>query len=568
MANRMVNRKIGIFGIAAALAATTALSPAPLAAATAQSATMSESYAELTRLFTDWRAFVTPQTISGLDYSPAAMTRMRAAFPAYQARLNAIDRTGWPLAAQHDWQIVQTEMNGLDFDFRVLMPWARDPSFYASVFADWSDVPAHEGPYAHPNINLYAYKYPLNAADEKALTAALALVPAKLAAAKANLAGANAKDLWTYGDRVFREQAETLGKLGDGTLVMNTLDGRKPATMTRAGAALRQAIVAAEAASKDFAAFVAAEAPKKTGAAGLGKENYNWYVKNVELLPWDWDTQVALLQRELDRSVSAMRLEEVRNRALPPIAPLTDPAAFNKLVAARQVRFSQFLTDTGLIPDAPWARTAIANQAIDFMPPERRNFFAHVNAGDPFPLMSHFTHWIDLARMREAPHASLIRRVPPLFTIYSNRSEGFATAYEEVLMQAGLYDDIPHGRELVWIMLANRAARGLASLYVQANTMNLSQAGKFHAEWTPRGWSDAASPLVGFEQLLYARQPGYGPSYVTGKLQLDNLLAEVSHADDVAGRKFDLPGTMQRVMDAGIIPVALIRDEVLAASKP
>jgi uncharacterized protein (DUF885 family) len=84
------------------------------------------------------------------------------------------------------------------------------------------------------------------------------------------------------------------------------------------------------------------------------------------------------------------------------------------------------------------------------------------------------------------------------------------------------------------------------------------------ASWTPRGWSDPASPLVGFEQLLYARQPGYGPSYVTGKLQLDSLLAKASHADDMAGRPFVMREVMKRVMDAGIIPVALIEQEVVA----
>src|SRR5256885_15068935 len=87
----------------------------------------------------------------------------------------------------------------------------------------------------------------------------------------------------------------------------------------------------------------------------------------------------------------------------------------------------------------------------------------------------------------------------------ASRSEGLATAMEETLMQAGLYDDNPRGREIVWIMLANRAARGLASLYVQANQMSLQQAGRFHAQWTPRGWSDPASDLVAFEQLLYLR---------------------------------------------------------------
>jgi len=85
-------------------------------------------------------------------------------------------------------------------------------------------------------------------------------------------------------------------------------------------------------------------------------------------------------------------------------------------------------------------------------------------------------------RMRDEPHASPIRRRASLSNIWDNRAEGFATAFEEILMHAGLYDDNPRAKELVWIMLANRAARGLASLYVQANEFDLQQAGKFHAD--------------------------------------------------------------------------------------
>jgi len=138
---------------------------------------------------------------------------------------------------------------------------------------------------------------------------------------------------------------------------------------------------------------------------------------------------------------------------------------------------------------------------------------------------------------------------------------------EEILMQAGLYDDEPHGRELVWIMLANRAARGLASLRVQANEIGLQEAGQFHASWTPRGWSDPNSKLVGFEQLLYLRQPGYGPSYIIGKIELDELIALQSHQADVAGRPFNLADAMQRIFAAGIVQPSLIKNE-LAAQPP
>ena len=148
-----------------------------------------------------------------------------------------------------------------------------------------------------------------------------------------------------------------------------------------------------------------------------------------------------------------------------------------------------------------------------------------------------------------------------------DRSEGVATAMEEVLMQAGLYDDVPHGREIVWIMLANRAARGLASLRVQANEIDLAQAGRFHADWTPRHWSDPASPLVGFEQLLYLRQPGYGPSYVIGKLQLDELIALASHEADAGAAPFAMRDAWARIIAAGIVPPALIKAEMFEAGR-
>lgn len=542
-----------------------AAQPAPATAGASESASKTAFLA----LFREWRAYLVPEMKGYLpDYSAAAMQRKAAALPAFRARLKAIDRTGWSVADDNDYRLVEAEMNGADFDFRVLMPWGRDPTFYANVFADWSDVPMHEGPYAEPHINLYAFKYPLSAADQTKLTAMLSSVPALLDAAKVNLKGSNAKDLWTYGDRAFKEQSAALKALEAGTLVMRTLDGPIPATMTGAKPALLKAIRDARAATDSFAAWVAAEAPSKTGPAGVGKENYDWFVKNVELLPYSWDQQEVLLRRELERSIAALREEEVRNRNLPPIQPIEDPVAYRKMAEAKAEKFARFIVETGLIPDRPYVRPAVDGQTGNYVPPEKRNFFSHITALDPLPLVSHAIHWVDLARARSEPPASPVRSAPALFSIYANRSEGYATAFEEIAMRAGLYDDIPHGRELVWIALANRAARGLASLYVQAGKMDLAQAGKFHAEWTPRGWSDPESPLVGFEQLLYARQPGYGPSYVTGKLQLDRLLANASHAAEQAGKPFVMSDVLARTYAAGILPWPLIEREVNGTPAP
>ena len=553
------------FFVGLGILAPIAMTVAPATAAIAPAAT---GHAQLVQLFADWRAFNHPQIVRGKpDYSAPAMTAKAARLPEFRARLAAIGKAGWSASQRGDHRLVEAELNGLDFFLRVLTPWARDPGFYQTVFAEMSDVPAHEGTFAEPNIDLYKYSYPLSPADDARLTELLGAVPALLADARVNLAPSQAHDLWAYGDAAFNEQAEALAKLEAGTLMVNDLAGKRRASLDGASPGLRAAVRGARLASEEFARWVKAEAPRRKGPSGVGKDHYNWYLKHVLLSPYDFDQQKTLLQRELDRSLASLRLEEVRNRALPPIAEIGDPAAYRRLGEARVDKLYRLLVDAGFIADKPYYRSALAAQLVGHTPPGERNFFTHITSLEPLPLISHQTHWIELARLVHEPHPSPIRQQTPLFNMFEDRSEGWATAMEEILMQAGLYDDVPHGRELVWVMLANRAARGLASLRVQSNEIGLDEAGKFHAAWTPRGWSDASSRLVGFEQLLYLRQPGYGPSYIIGKLQLDRLLAQAAHRAEQQKRPFVFRDTFAAILDSGIVPPAIIEDE-MAESVP
>ena len=521
------------------------------------------AHAQLVGLFTEWRRFVHPRIVRGVaDYSAAAMAAKATRLADFRARLAAIDPSGWSVSDRDDYRMVEAEMNGLDFFLRVLRPSARDPGFYQTIFAEMSDVPAHEGPSAEPNIDLFEFAYPLSAKDDARLSELFGGVPAGLAQAKSNLAGSQARDLWAYGDGAFNEQAEALAALEAGTLALNDLEGRRIASLAGASPRLRTAVRSARLATEEFARWIRSETPRRTGPSGVGKENYNWYLKNVLLSPYDYDQQVTILERELDRSLASLRLEETRNGNAPPITEIRDPAAYQRMAETRQAKLYELLTNAGFIPDRPYYRSALFAQLGGYTPPDQRNFFTHVTALDPLPLSSHQFHWIELARLKHEPNRDPIRATAPLFNIYADRSEGFATAMEEILMQAGLYDDEPHGRELVWIMLANRAARGLASLRVQANEIGLAEAGRFHARWTPRGWSDPNNRLVAFEQLLYLRQPGYGPSYIIGKVQLDELLAIQSHAAEAKGRPFVLGEAMHKIFNAGIIQPALIKNEI------
>ena len=171
---------------------------------------------------------------------------------------------------------------------------------------------------------------------------------------------------------------------------------------------------------------------------------------------------------------------------------------------------------------------ALREHLQPFSRPEESHFFAQVNLRDPRVLHCHFIHWIEKAYLRQHPHPSPIRRVPSLYNIWDSRSEGLATGMEEMMMSAGMFRDSPRSRELVYIMVAMRAARALAGLRVQSNEWSVDEAVAFASSQTPRGWFRADGNLILFEQQLYLQQPGYGTSYLTGKALLDSVMAERS----------------------------------------
>jgi uncharacterized protein (DUF885 family) len=124
-------------------------------------------------------------------------------------------------------------------------------------------------------------------------------------------------------------------------------------------------------------------------------------------------------------------------------------------------------------------------------------------------------------------------------------------------MQAGMYDDNPRVREIVYIMIAQRAARGIGSLYAHANEMTMEEAGGIHSEYTPRGWMKTEKELLIFEQHLYLRQPGYGTSYITGKYLFENAMAEYARMKEAQGEEFTTKEFLDRLNAIGNIPIAL-----------
>jgi len=510
----------------------------------APTAPTSANYEDLTSLFKEWRSFETPPMLDGApDYKAETFTKRWPEFKKLQARLNAIDYSKWPVAQQVDWHIVWAEMNGYDFNHRILKPWVRDPAFYKSLWEYRSDVPAHEGPTHHGTTEIWTYSFPLSDAERERLLTDLKVIPVLNNQAKGNLTG-NARDLWVAGIRDIQDQATGLAKILNRTGVVEDEE-------------LVQHIQLAISSTEELASWLEEQADSKTGPSGIGKDNYTWYMQNVHLVPLTWEDEVMILKRELARAWSSLKLEEHRNRDLPELVPADSPAAYDAMAERSARSLMDFLEKEEIVTVKEYFEPALREHLGGYVPAETRNFFWITAHLDQRPLYSHFYHWFELARMDTEPHASEIRRDPLLYNIFDSRNEGTATAVEEMFMQAGLYDDTPRVREIVYIMIAQRAARGLGSLYAHANDMTMEEAGGIHSEYTPRGWMKTEKDLLIFEQHLYLRQPGYGTSYITGKYLLENAMAEYARSKEAENTPFELKAFFDELNSMGNIPMSL-----------
>ncbi len=506
-------------------------------------------YDDLLQLFDDWRGFESPPLLNGApDYTSAGFSERQNGYQALRERLNAFEIDEWTVPQQVDWHLIRAEMNGYDFNRRILMPWARDPAYYNTIWMDRSDVPAHEGPTHHAVLEVWSYDFPLSVDERQRLLDELNVIPPLFAQAQQNLTG-NARDLWVTGIRDVRSDMGDLDSLRE--LLGNSVDDEMDA-----------AISAARAATTGLVNWLEAQAPSKTGPSGIGKDNYTWYQQNVHLVPLTWEDEVRLLERELDRAWSSLKLEEQRNRDLPPAHAASTPDEYDALANDAVDRIMRFLREKEIVTVADYMRPALEAHKGAFVAAEKRHFFWITAHYDPAPLFTHFWHWFELARMDIEPHASPVRQGALLYNIFDSRNEGTATGVEEMFMHAGLYDDRPRSRELVWILLAQRAARGLGSLYAHANEMTMEEAGGVHMSGTPRGWMRTEKELLIFEQHLYLRQPGYGSSYVTGKYLLEQTLADYAKRVEEQGGDFQLKDFFDRLNAIDSIPISLARWEM------
>jgi len=499
--------------------------------------TTSGKYEDLLEIFQEFRAFQVPDIIDGVpDYSPAAMEKQARGLTLLQQRLASMDISNWPVSQQVDYHIVRAEMNGLEFYHRILKPWERDPVFY--LFSQGGAGPAA---YGRPELS----HMPMSGEDLKVLGQRLRAVPFLLEQARTNLSNAS-------GDLALI----ALYFLKDEILLYENLHAR----LKDHHPDLIPAVEDALASVKAYGIWLEENKYSMTAPAGIGKENYNWYLKNVQLVPYTWDEIMPALTHEYEQAITALTLEKNKNRKLPPLELVQSNEEYHRRWREAEEFMNKFVRDNEIytIPDyiehydpGTWWNTPGSGHALDFFEQCRdRNMLAEVTH-------NYLGHNLD--GLRHTRDDRPIRREERLYAIDMMRSEGIAYGMEELLRHAGMYDENPRGLEIHYTMKAFRVARGLADLKLHSLEFDLMESIEFCYDMTPNGWMLKDGFEAWYEMQTSLRFTGWHMGFNLGKIQLFKLIKDGAQ---VRGDEFVLAEFMDEFFASGMIPFSLTRWEL------
>ena len=517
-------------------------------------------YKDLLEVFIELRKLQDPVLNNGVpDYTPKAMANQKNSLVLLLNNMQMIDTTGWSIHDRVDFHLVLAEMKALEFHHRIYRPWARDPGFYSFRSGD-----------AGASMNVESFIRPLFDSeasltnDQKNKTIKfLKIVPEIFQQARVNLID---------GCSDFADLAIRNGE-GEARMFEN-FAGKFNNIHPDLASDLK--LVASE--IRLFGKWLYENKHTMTSPAGVGKENYSWWMKNVQLSPWGWDESSEIIQREYDRIITFLKLEEHRNRDLPALKVSMTRKEYEKSIHNALHHVVDFLDDGKLMTIDDWVNPADytgfenlseleehfsnSKNSNEEFSPENTSIDTKVRQREIVPGESHeyIGHMLDYQR-QERLNLSPIRKAERRFNMGSMRLEGWAVALEELLMQVGVLDDRPRkGREMEYLMNASHMSLAIPDMKLHANDINLAESRKLCAEIMPRGWSREDEDMVWFEMQSNIRNPGgFHSNVVTGKAYFMKLFREraVQLGDDFVIKDF-----IDEFLSFGIIPMPLIRWEM------
>jgi len=525
----------------------------------------SDGLEKLAADFWTWRAKYAPFTGDDVkrierpggirDWSQASIDQRRKDLEGFESRWKKIDPSSWPIPQQVDHRLIGSALSRVRWELDRNPRWKRDPNFYIeqtlTALVEALTVPA-----------------PYDEARSREILMRVENIPSILQQGAENLTNPPAP-FATVAVQSLEGIRERLRKMAGSLAALTTLNQDK------LNSACERASDALEKYQQQLKQKLAT-LPQQTA---LGRDAYIWFLRNVALMPFTPEELLAMGQQEWNRAVAFEAYEKNRNKDVPLLKITDNIDNWIKDAAAKELSIRKFLVERGILSVPDWVQHYTLRPTPEYLrvlgftetddftgpsrlkenciryvpePSEKLGYFWRATAMDPRPITVHEGipgHYFQLCLSWK--HEDPIRR----HYYDSGANEGIGFYAEEMMLQAGLFDDSPHTREIIYNFMRLRALRVEVDVKLALGEFTLEQAAKYLQEKVPMDEQTARQ-----EAIAFSTGPGQAITYQIGKLQILKFLADSRMQQ---GDKFNLRAFHDFVWKNGNVLIALQEWEYL-----
>jgi len=490
------------------------------------------------------------------DWSAASIAKQQAALKEFESRWRKIDPHGWRVAQQVDHRLIGSALARAQWELNINQRWLKDPSFYTdqamtALLEDLTPPP------------------PFDARRSRVLMAHMAEIPGILEDGKKNL----------HPVRPFAQLS--IDQLQEVRPELERIRSQVgPMLQGISATDFMQATEKAVAALEAYRAWLGQNLDRMPTNAAIGRANYEFFLNEVALLPYTPEQLFAISAQEWARSVAFEQYEKQRNQDAAELKIASSLEAQLKKSQEQELAIREFLDKKGIMSVPPAIRHYKLMAMPDYLrglsdfgelddftgpsrldqdcvrwiepPSEHLGYFALATAKDARPDMVHEGvpgHYFQMAW--SWMHEDSIRR----HYYDSGANEGIGFYAEEMMNQAGLFEDSARTHEIIYNFMRLRALRVEVDVKLALGTFTMKQAAEYLSQHVPMDLKTAEG-----EAALFATTPGQAISYQIGKNEILRFLAD---AKLEKGDKFSLREFHDFLWKNGNVPISLQRWEYL-----
>jgi hypothetical protein len=519
--------------------------------------------------FWDWRAWHQPATSDDIprlerpagwepDWSRESIEKQRDAVSRFETRLAEIDTTGWPISDQVDHRAIGSAIARPRWELDHQRGWERNPRFY---------VYQALGPVFEELVK----NKPFDSMRSASIVAGLKRVPRLIEQGKANLVGNTVRPFANAALEILEDIGGRLMKTAGELEPLLSAEGRREiaSAAEQAGEALQ-----------GFCGWLEDGLESMPENAAIGREGYTYFLERVALMPFTPELLLVMGRQEWERSIAFEAVAKQRAKGLPDLPLFQDQAAQIAREVEDENKIRLFIEEKDLLTVPSWVRhyknlplptyleplghlgvlddltgpTRLDEDGLRYIPQPSTDigYFELSSARDPRPLIVHEGVPGHHFQMSLAwAHENHIRR----HYYDSGPNEGIGFYAEELVLNAGLFDDSPQTRQVICNFMRLRALRVEVDVKLALGVFDINRATEYLEHKTPMDYQTARA-----EAVFFASMPGQAITYQMGKLQIHRFLAD---AKQKLGAAFNLRHFHDYLWKNGNLPISLLRWEYL-----